>query len=923
MPLPTRPKEILLALFGIPLLCTLIIFGLISTADPLFQDWENKTLDYRFKLRGNIPFSPEIALIDIDDRSISSIGRWPWPREKHAEMINILSESRAAVIGYDILFHQNAKEIEDQALQAAIKKAGNVYLPTGLELTADPTASSLLSAKREIGPITRLREVAAGIGHISSNRDADGTIRRVPLLVQQDGLHFPAFTIALLQGYLQNTQPPQFLAAQQEIHLQNNTNETLRIPVDETGRMRINYAGPWVSTFSHYPFADIWQAWQNPEDREALKQVFAGKIVLVSNTATGYDLKPVPFESDYPGGGIHANILNTILTGQYLRTPGALTTFVISLLLSIVISTVIFYKKGQVTLPVGLAIGLLYLGITYFVFTQGINLPVLFPILTITVTSLSLLLYQKNLSMSALRQLTHEKNQVSEKFHALKIALKTTQETLILKRNALAQMMLETTHIKGKERTRAEQIMKLRDDLEKSEQQQARLLLEKDAFEVKINQFSIAKINNNSSTQPSLEPLRKEAAAHGLITKNRALLEDFARIKKVAHTTLPVLILGETGTGKELIARMVHAMNRKTNKALVTVNTPAIPDTLFDSTLFGYVKGAFAGANVDKRGKFQEANGGTLFLDEIGEIPPELQVKLLRAIETGEVDRVGASRPDHVNVRIISATNRNLIKAIEHKQFRSDLFFRLAGLTVNIPPLRERKEDLEALIAYFLERSAVENGRAHKQLSKDALQKIKTHDWPGNVRELKTRINRAFILADKNPIISAADLELDQVGSTPPSTQVGNSELHSALPRIIVSEKVGKDLSDAEFLLLLKQHDFNKTRTAEEMEVNPLAVGSRFRGICLKTFDEQGRDAKKTAAALSAPGEDIAKMEKIITDYYHKLIKSVKDCKDREEAVKKCETNLFRNIKKKYRDNMIQLVQHYFESLKGPKHETK
>lgn len=872
----TQKKQRYLALLGIPLLSTLIIFALISFADELFQDWENKTLDYRFKLRAEGPVSPEIVMIDINDQSMAALGRWPWHRSLHAEMIDLLSESGAAVIGYDILFNQSASEMEDVRLETAIRKAGNLYLPTGFELSKKDALSPLLSVIREIGPLARFKNAAAGIGHISSNRDPDGTIRQAPLLVNQDGNPFPAFALTLVQGYLQNTQVTPSLSAQNKILLTNKGRQKMTIPVNKSGLMRINYAGPWVSTFSHYSFADILQTWKDEGSRPALRTAFSGKILLISNTATGFDLKPIPLESDYPGGGIHANIINTILTGDYLWEPDVIFNFGLSLFLATLISTLLFYKQDHSALPLGLLLTLLYLALTQLSFQQGFNLPVLFPVLTLILSTLSSLRYQNHHSVQKVVQLTEDKKQASEIFQA---------------------------------------------DLEQLEKAKNHLLKEKQGLVEKnkglverVDQFSMAKINKTPALQDNLEALRKEAAVHGLVTQNRSLLESFAQIKKTASTPLSILILGETGTGKECIAKIIHAMNTKTKKRMVTVNMPAISKTLFESAMFGHVKGAFSGAHADQPGKFKEADGSTLFLDEIGEIPPEIQAKLLRAIETGQIDRVGATQPDQVTIKVISATNQALEEQIKKKIFRLDLFQRLTGQIIKIPPLRKRKEDLEDLTHYFLEQLAFKNGGTRKVLSEDARIKIKAYDWPGNVRELKTSIEKAVVLSEKNALISAADLGLGQAGEKASPPLPGEAQIHSELPRTAVVLPEDKYHADRDFLRLLRQNKFNKTRTGKCLDRSTGMVGSRFRGICLKTLNEHQQDLKKAAQALSEPGEDASEMEKFIQEYYSNLIQSIQGFKDSKTAVDRCKTVLFKNIKMTYRTHMIALVENYFDS---------
>src|SRR6185436_9892698 len=223
-------------------------------------------------------------------------------------------------------------------------------------------------------------------------------------------------------------------------------------------------------------------------------------------------------------------------------------------------------------------------------------------------------------------------------------------------------------------------------------------------------------------------------------------------VRRVAPTQAPVLLLGENGAGKELVARAIHAGSARRRKPLVTLNCAAIPDTLFESELFGHARGAFTGATDARRGKFQEADGGTLFLDEVGEIPLALQPKLLRALESGEVERIGGRGPERVDVRIVAATNRDLEAEVAAGRFRQDLYFRLLVVPVRVPPLRERQEDVTLLAAHFLAEACRKNRIRPKILSDAALNLLRGHAWPGNVRELRNAMERVAILVAE-PVI--------------------------------------------------------------------------------------------------------------------------------------------------------------------------
>ncbi|WP_140985621.1 sigma-54-dependent transcriptional regulator [Asticcacaulis tiandongensis] len=218
--------------------------------------------------------------------------------------------------------------------------------------------------------------------------------------------------------------------------------------------------------------------------------------------------------------------------------------------------------------------------------------------------------------------------------------------------------------------------------------------------------------------------------------------------ERAAKSNIPVLILGESGVGKELIARAIQGSSERAGKPFVAVNCGALPENLVESILFGHEKGSFTGASDKHLGKFQEANGGTLFLDEVGELPLDMQVKLLRALQEGEIDPVGSKRPVKVDVRIISATNRNLAEQVEAGRFREDLFYRLNVFPIEAPSLRERREDIPALIEHFIRRFNVEEGKRVSGVAPEAMQQLSAYDWPGNVRQLENTVYRAIILAD-------------------------------------------------------------------------------------------------------------------------------------------------------------------------------
>lgn len=233
-----------------------------------------------------------------------------------------------------------------------------------------------------------------------------------------------------------------------------------------------------------------------------------------------------------------------------------------------------------------------------------------------------------------------------------------------------------------------------------------------------------------------------------LITRAPVMDRVKTLVGKAARSPIPVLVEGETGVGKELVARAIQGMGDRAGRPFVTVNCAAIPASLIESTLFGHRKGAFTGAIADQPGKFAEAHGGTIFLDEVGELPPETQAKLLRVIQNGEIEPVGASRTERVNVRVISATNRRLLNLAKAGAFREDLYYRLNVFPIYVPPLRERQEDIPALVSHFIARLAPEACKRVVGISDEALDLLRGYSWPGNIRQLENAIYRAVVLTD-------------------------------------------------------------------------------------------------------------------------------------------------------------------------------
>jgi two-component system response regulator AtoC len=283
-------------------------------------------------------------------------------------------------------------------------------------------------------------------------------------------------------------------------------------------------------------------------------------------------------------------------------------------------------------------------------------------------------------------------------------------------------------------------------------------------------------------------------------------------VEKVAPTTSTVLVTGESGTGKEVIARLLHSLSANPSGPFAAINIGGIPDTLLESELFGFEKGAFTGAADRKRGLFELASSGTLFLDEIGDMPLQLQVKLLRVLQERRIQRLGGTQPIPLNARIIAATNRPLEAAVREGRFREDLYYRLNVIRIELPPLRERREDIPALAGFFVEKLNREMGRRVQGLEPDALARLRAYDFPGNIRELENRVERAYILCTP-PLITTRDLgEPFSVAARPPKQGALKDQERELIDKV------------------LTRHGGNRTRTAAELGISRRTLQNKLKG---------------------------------------------------------------------------------------------
>jgi DNA-binding NtrC family response regulator len=333
---------------------------------------------------------------------------------------------------------------------------------------------------------------------------------------------------------------------------------------------------------------------------------------------------------------------------------------------------------------------------------------------------------------------------------------------------------------------------------------------------------------------------RLPGSYEGMFSLDPGMRRVFDVIDLLAPADAPATILGETGTGKELVARALHARSPRSEGPFIPVNCAAIPESLMESELFGHEKGAFSGAERQRKGAFEEADHGTLFLDEIGEMPLDLQAKLLRALESGEVKRVGSSRPIHVSVRFVSATHRDLPAQVRAGKFREDLFFRLCVIPVAVPPLRARQGDVRALAQRFLDAAAPRG--LQLRWSEEALQRLEAYDWPGNVRQLRNVVQRALLFRGEGTVLPASAVTFEDLRpASRPSSRPDGDDATLHLPGLTM-----EDVEREAIRLSLRRHRGKRAAVVKELQIAKSTVMKR---IGQWKLQDEGREA-------GAPPED-------------------------------------------------------------------
>jgi transcriptional regulator with PAS, ATPase and Fis domain/CHASE2 domain-containing sensor protein len=849
----------------IPFLAITLIWCILQSLPTSFNEWlENFSSDILFKLRGNRQLTDDILYVFIGQEDANELGGWPITRDYYGYLTHLSNKAGAKTVAFDILFDRNQYSYQefDEVMRDFFKETNNICLPMtfGELAIAQPQLNAnfrIPEGNQPAFPIPELLESAAAIGF--SNLGKQSTIRKIPLIANfQDTVIF-SFGLEMARLYLDG----EIISTQNTAYilLANDEGKTIKIPTDRRGNIRLNHFGD-LENVNHISFVELLQNLDeisNPLD-------LSNKMIVVGVTVPGSAiLKGTPLTENLPASLIHVTVAENIIHQNFLRSITLFAKLLIILLFVLFVFLSWKEPKSKFVFLLGFGFLILYWLVCLITFSlYHTILPLVFPTLAFITAFLYLQLI--------------ESRKVKVEHQNVKILF---EEQLSEKEAQLQQAK--------------KQLDKYRSELKSQEKQSQELQELSLQREREILQLENELRDLHAYIIPQ-KPHAREDFFDIIHSPSSKLTQVLELVNRIRDDDIPVLIVGETGSGKEMIARAIHKTSRRKNKPFIAINCGALTETLLESELFGHEKGSFTGAISKRRGRFELANGGTIFLDEISETTPSFQAKLLRILQEGSFERVGGESNLQVDVRIIAASNKNLQTELERGNFRSDLFYRLNGFPINLPSLRERKEDIPLLVNHFLSKY---DYKQVKNISDQAIEFLKRYSWPGNVRELENMVRRAAILAqsDHRDLIRLTDLAPEIINS---SSQTETDKKYYPL--------------ETQILDILRSYKFSHSAISQTAKTlgnkDRGTVTEYFRGICFEELVKARFDSKEAATNIAASSDEnvVEKIEKKIQDYLNNLM----PLPDTTQTGMNNLTNLpqFKGLPKKYHHALLQVIKH-------------
>jgi len=647
--------------------------------------------------------------------------------------------------------------------------------------------------------------------------------------------------------------------------------------------------------------SSVWNAMQHHE-KPQLDAWFNGKVVVILASQQTPGPWLLPTGQSVTGMVTHIHLLNSLLTENRICAMSRFGRFAITLLIASCMAWGLLRFHGSASLLFAGGVFALYVTLTTALLP---GLQLVFP-LALPLTAAILVI----LGTTAWTHLTAGPRMLMLEQDMLRIQqdAAAVREALILRENRaealeedLEAAKAAVTQSTAQQEELARSTEALRSQISDAQIQEQVARRQLAQLECQLHDLRAASTDSGAIGDAELDQLKQECRPHDIITQDPTLLRMFRDVKKGAASPLTVLFLGEPGTGKELFARAVHRLSPRANKTFIAVNMAAISPELFESELFGHMKGSFTGASTDRRGYFELANRGTIFLDEIGDLRLDHQSKLLRVLQEKSFYRVGATVPTTVDVRVVAATNRDLQRGVSEGWFREDLYFRLKGIVFRLPPLRERTGDIPILADAMLADIAEDMGRPVPKLSNDALRVLSEHGWPGNVRELRHALERAVALND-GPLLTKNSFSFEE----------GSRERKEGTKTATLPDSA----SDSAVLDCLRQHGFDMQATAKTLGWDRSTVTQRLKGLCFQALVEYHGNSLKAATAIAGDPSQVRTVELKLSDYYKHLLSVIEPFKSADEALAECRRR-FKNLPDRHFASVESLIRQHLPSSDG------